>query len=130
MQVIIHGKNISITSEIKNAVDRNFNYLQEKYSKYLKENMIAKVGIEKNSNHTYHISVHIQLLNNNFLQCLIENHDLYVGINKVLVPLEKQLGRLKTIASSSGAESIGEFMTKEIFDDNSKVIIDVTEDDN
>ncbi len=129
MQVVIHGKNISITSQIKNAVDRNFNYLQKKYSKYLKENMIAKVGIEKNGNHTYHISVHIQLLNNNFLQCLIENHDLYIGINKLLVPLEKQLSRLKTIASG-GTESVGEFMTKEILDDNSKVIIDVTEDDN
>lgn len=129
MQVIIHGKNISITSQIKNAVNRNFNYLQEKYSKYLKENMIAKVGIEKNGNHTYHISVHIQLLSNNFLQCLIENHDLYIGINKLLVPLEKQLSHLKTIASS-GTESVGEFMTKDILDDNSKVIIDVTEEDN
>ncbi|WP_425381435.1 ribosome hibernation-promoting factor, HPF/YfiA family [Spiroplasma endosymbiont of Polydrusus pterygomalis] len=128
MQVIIHGKNISITSQIKNAVNRNFNYLQEKYSKYLKEDMIAKVGIEKNGNHTYHISVHIQLLNNNFLQCLIENHDLYIGINQLLVPLEKQLSRLKTIASST--ESVSEFITKEILDDNSKVIIDVTEEDN
>lgn len=129
MQVIIHGKNISITSQIKNVVNRNFNYLQEKYSKYLKEDMIAKVGIEKNGNHTYHISVHIQLLNNNFLQCLIENHDLYIGINQLLVPLEKQLSRLKTIASS-GTESVSEFMTKEIFDDNDFAIIDVTEEDN
>lgn len=130
MQIIVHGKNISITSEIKKAIDKNFNYLQEKYSKFLKEDMIAKVGIERNSNHTYHISAHIQLLNNNFLQCLIENHDLYVGINKMLVPLEKQLDRLKAIANSSGAESITECMTKEIFDDNSKVIIDITEENN
>lgn len=127
MQVIVHGKNINITYEIKNAVDKNFNYLQEKYSKYIKKDMIAKVGIERNSNHTYNISVHIQLLNNNFLQCLIENHDLYVGINKTLVPLEKQLSRLKTVADKTGAESIGQFITKEILDDNSEVIIDVTE---
>lgn len=126
MQVILHGKNINITYEIKNAVDKNFNYLQEKYSKYIKEDMIAKVGIERNSNHTFHISVHIQLLNNNFLQCLVENHDLYVGINKILVPLEKQLDRLKTVANSTGAQSVGEFMTKEILDDNSKTILDVT----
>lgn len=130
MKVIVHGKNINITSQIKNAVDKNFNYLQDKYCKYLKEDMIAKVGIERNSNHTYHISVHIQLLNNNFLQCLVENHDLYVGINKFLVPLEKQLDRLKTITSSGGAESVGEYMTKEILDDSSQVIIDITEDSN
>ncbi|WP_342261346.1 ribosome hibernation-promoting factor, HPF/YfiA family [Spiroplasma endosymbiont of Notiophilus biguttatus] len=127
MQVIVHGKNINITYEIKNAVDKNFNYLQEKYSKYIKKDMIAKVGIERNSNHTYNISVHIQLLNNNFLQCLIENHDLYVGINKTLVPLEKQLSRLKTVADKTGVESVGQFITKEILDDNSEVIIDVTE---
>ncbi|BDT02773.1 MULTISPECIES: ribosome hibernation-promoting factor, HPF/YfiA family [Spiroplasma] len=127
MQVIVHGKNINITYEIKNAVDKNFNYLQEKYSKYIKKDMIAKVGIERNSNHTYNISVHIQLLNNNFLQCLVENHDLYVGINKTLVPLEKQLSRLKTVADKTGAESVGQFITKEILDDNSEVIIDVTE---
>ncbi len=127
MQVIVHGKNINITYEIKNAVDKNFNYLQEKYSKYIKKDMIAKVGIERNSNHTYNISVHIQLLNNNFLQCLVENNDLYVGINKTLVPLEKQLSRLKTVADKTGAESVGQFITKEILDDNSEVIIDVTE---
>lgn len=127
MQVIVHGKNINITYEIKNYVDKNFNYLQEKYSKYIKKDMIAKVGIERNSNHTYNISVHIQLLNNNFLQCLVENHDLYVGINKTLVPLEKQLSRLKTVADKTGAESVGQFITKEILDDNSEVIIDVTE---
>ncbi len=127
MQVIVHGKNINITYEIKIAVDKNFNYLQEKYSKYIKKDMIAKVGIERNSNHTYNISVHIQLLNNNFLQCLVENHDLYVGINKTLVPLEKQLSRLKTVADKTGAESVGQFITKEILDDNSEVIIDVTE---
>ncbi|WP_339048103.1 ribosome hibernation-promoting factor, HPF/YfiA family [Spiroplasma endosymbiont of Colias croceus] len=127
MQVIVHGKNINITYEIKNAIDKNFNYLQEKYSKYIKKDMIAKVGIERNSNHTYNISVHIQLLNNNFLQCLLENHDLYVGINKTLVPLEKQLSRLKTVADKTGAESVGQFITKEILDDNSEVIIDVTE---
>ncbi|WP_338975343.1 ribosome hibernation-promoting factor, HPF/YfiA family [Spiroplasma endosymbiont of Monopis laevigella] len=127
MQVIVHGKNINITYEIKNAVDKNFNYLQEKYSKYIKKDMIAKVGIERNSNHTYNISVHIQLLNNNFLQCLVENHDLYVGINKTLVPLEKQLSRLKTVADKTVAESVGQFITKEILDDNSEVIIDVTE---
>ncbi|WP_425382108.1 ribosome hibernation-promoting factor, HPF/YfiA family [Spiroplasma endosymbiont of Melieria omissa] len=127
MQVIVHGKNINITYEIKNAVDKNFNYLQEKYSKYIKKDMIAKVGIERNSNHTYNISVHIQLLNNNFLQCLVENHDLYVGINKTLVPLEKQLSRLKTVADKTGVESVGQFITKEILDDNSEVIIDVTE---
>ncbi|WP_342273989.1 ribosome hibernation-promoting factor, HPF/YfiA family [Spiroplasma endosymbiont of Phycita roborella] len=127
MQVIVHGKNINITYEIKNAVDKNFNYLQEKYSKYIKKDMIAKVGIERNSNHTYNIFVHIQLLNNNFLQCLVENHDLYVGINKTLVPLEKQLSRLKTVADKTGAESVGQFITKEILDDNSEVIIDVTE---
>ena len=127
MQVIVHGKNINITYEIKNAVDKNFNYLQEKYSKYIKKDMIAKVGIERNSNHTYNISVHIQLLNNIFLQCLVENHDLYVGINKTLVPLEKQLSRLKTVADKTGAESVGQFITKEILDDNSEVIIDVTE---
>ncbi|WP_338980052.1 ribosome hibernation-promoting factor, HPF/YfiA family [Spiroplasma endosymbiont of Lasioglossum malachurum] len=127
MQVIVHGKNINITYEIKNAVDKNFNYLQEKYSKYIKKDIIAKVGIERNSNHTYNISVHIQLLNNNFLQCLVENHDLYVGINKTLVPLEKQLSRLKTVADKTGAESVGQFITKEILDDNSEVIIDVTE---
>lgn len=127
MQVIVHGKNINITYEIKNAIDKNFNYLQEKYSKYIKKNMIAKVGIERNSNHTYNISVHIQLLNSNFLQCLVENHDLYVGINKILVPLEKQLSRLKTVANNTGAESVGQFITKEILDDNSEVIIDVTE---
>ncbi len=127
MQVIVHGKNINITYEIKNAVDKNFNYLQEKYSKYIKKDMIAKVGIERNSNHTYNISVHIQLLNNNFLQCLVENHDLYVGINKTLVPLEKQLSRLKTVADKTGAESVGQFITKEILDYNSEVIIDVTE---
>ncbi|WP_338961928.1 MULTISPECIES: ribosome hibernation-promoting factor, HPF/YfiA family [unclassified Spiroplasma] len=127
MQVIVHGKNINITYEIKNAVDKNFNYLQEKYSKYIKKDMIAKVGIERNSNHIYNISVHIQLLNNNFLQCLVENHDLYVGINKTLVPLEKQLSRLKTVADKTGAESVGQFITKEILDDNSEVIIDVTE---
>ncbi|WP_342218440.1 ribosome hibernation-promoting factor, HPF/YfiA family [Spiroplasma endosymbiont of Amphimallon solstitiale] len=127
MQVIVHGKNINITYEIKNAVDKNFNYLQEKYSKYIKKDMIAKVGIERNSNHTYNISVHIQLLNNNFLQCLVENHDLYVGINKTLVPLEKQLSRLKTVADKTGAENVGQFITKEILDDNSEVIIDVTE---
>ncbi|WP_342254323.1 ribosome hibernation-promoting factor, HPF/YfiA family [Spiroplasma endosymbiont of Zeiraphera isertana] len=127
MQVIVHGKNINITYEIKNAVDKNFHYLQEKYSKYIKKDMIAKVGIERNSNHTYNISVHIQLLNNNFLQCLVENHDLYVGINKTLVPLEKQLSRLKTVADKTGAESVGQFITKEILDDNSEVIIDVTE---
>ncbi|WP_400255209.1 ribosome hibernation-promoting factor, HPF/YfiA family [Spiroplasma endosymbiont of Cleonymus obscurus] len=130
MQVIVHGKNINITYEIKNAVDKNFNYLQEKYSKYIKKDMIAKVGIERNSNHTYNISVHIQLLNNNFLQCLVENHDLYVGINKTLVPLEKQLSRLKTVADKTGAESVGQFITKEILDDNSEVIIDVTENKN
>ncbi len=127
MQFIVHGKNINITYEIKNAVDKNFNYLQEKYSKYIKKDMIAKVGIQRNSNHTYNISVHIQLLNNNFLQCLVENHDLYVGINKTLVPLEKQLSRLKTVADKTGAESVGQFITKEILDDNSEVIIDVTE---
>lgn len=127
MQVIVHGKNINITYEIKNAIDKNFNYLQEKYSKYIKKDMIAKVGIERNSNHTYNISVHIQLLNNNFLQCLVENHDLYVGINKTLVPLEKQLSRLKTVADKTGAESVGQFITKEILDDNSEVIIDITE---
>lgn len=127
MQVIVHGKNINITYEIKNAVDKNFNYLQEKYFKYIKKDMIAKVGIERNSNHTYNISVHIQLLNNNFLQCLVENHDLYVGINKTLVPLEKQLSRLKTVADKTGAESVGQFISKEILNDNSEVIIDVTE---
>lgn len=129
MQVIVHGKNINITNEIKNAINKNFNYLQEKYPKYFKADMIAKVGIEKNSNHTYNISAHIQLLNNNFLQCLVENHDLYVSINKMLVPLEKQLRRLKTNEKISGAESVGEFMTKEIFDDNNEVIIDVTENE-
>lgn len=128
MQVIVHGKNININYELKNAIDKNFNYLQEKYSKYIKADMIAKVGIERNNNHTYHISVHIQLLNNNFLQCLVESHDLYVGINKVLVPLEKQLRRLKTVANASGGESVGDFLTKEMIDENSELIIDVTEE--
>ena len=118
MQVIVHGKNINITYEIKNAIDKNFNYLQEKYSKYIKKNMIAKVAIERNSNHTYNISVHIELLNSNFLQCLVENHDLYVGINKILIPLEKQLSRLKTVANNTGTESVDQFITKEILDDN------------
>lgn len=127
MQLIIHGKNIKILDVIHNAVEKNLNHLEVKYAKYIKDDMIAKVDIEKHSNNTFKISAHIQLLNKNYLQCSVEDYDLYNGIRKTLVPLEQQLQRLKTNAKNTGEESVGLIIDKEIAIKNAENIIDISD---
>lgn len=125
MNIIIHGKNIKIVDLVKSAIEKNLNKLQLKYNKYLKTDMDAKVDIEQINNYVYKISIYIQLLNQHFLQCTVENNDLYVAIKKILVPLEQQLQHLKTLDSHQGEESVSTFMTKEEVK-NENIIIDIT----
>ena len=126
MNIIIHGKNIKIVDLVKNAVEKNLNNLQLKYNKYLKADMDAKVDIEQINNYVYRVNIYIQLLNQHFLQCTVENNDLYGAIKKILVPLEQQLRHLKTLDSHQGEESVSTFMTKEEVNDEN-IIIEITD---
>lgn len=127
MQLIIHGKNIKIIDVIHNAVEKSLAHLESKYTKYIKNDMVAKVDIERHSNNTFKISVHIQMLNKNYLQCSVEDYDLYVGIRKILVPLEQQLHRLKTNAKHTGEESVGLIIDKETAVKNTEAIVDISD---
>lgn len=127
MQLIIHGRNIKIIDKIHKTVENNLNHLASKYPKYIKDDMMAKVDIEKHTNNTFKISVHIQMLNKNYLQCLVEDYDLYAGIKKTLLPLEQQLRRLKTNVKHTGEESVGLIMEKETVLKNAQAIVDISD---
>jgi len=130
MQFIIHGKNIEITPTIKNAIEKSLERIK-KYKRYIKEDTIAKIDIENYPENKFKISVHIQLINHNHLQCIIENHDLYIAIKNILNPLEKQLRRLKTINDPKGNDSISEIISQNEDKANADdaVIIDISENE-